>query len=107
MHLGGNRAGMCTRTLRRRPQARMRILFGEIVEDRKRLPDPDLTIGEAGNLAGRRYGTDPLLEVGGVERDHFFGERNAGDLHGEPWPQRPRRVALVADEEEEAHDEVL
>src|SRR3569833_4477401 len=48
-----------------------------------------------------------LLAAGQIERDDDFLERDAGGLHGDPRPQRPGGVVLVADHEGQGHAGLL
>src|SRR5204862_480550 len=75
----------------------------EIFQDRKRLPDLRLTVSQRRHLASAGNPGDARLEIRGIERDHLFLEGNAGGLHGDPWPKRPRGIVLVADDEMKRH----
>jgi hypothetical protein len=103
VNLGGNRAGLRARTRLGRPQPRGRKFLGEVFQDRKRFPNLHVAILERGHLAGAGHLGDARLEIRGLERDYLFLERNAGDPHGNPWPERPGRIVLVADDELERH----
>ena len=60
MHLGGDRAGVRARHRIGRPQAGVGKFLGQIFEDRERLPDLHLAVGERRHLAGARDLTQAL-----------------------------------------------
>jgi len=89
VHLGGNRAGVRARRPLGGPEAGWREGLGEIVEDRKRLPDADVAVNQHRHLAAAGQLADARLEVLGIERDHLLRKGDAGDLHREPRTERP------------------
>src|SRR6516225_2014859 len=44
-----------------------------------------------------------VLKIGSVKRDHCLLERDARDLHRQPWSKRPGRVIFIADEQMQRH----
>src|SRR6202049_1942768 len=99
VHLGGDDARMGARLGIVRPKLCVRKFFGEIFEDRQRFPDMNLAVGERRHLSRRRGFCNGPLELRVVQRDHPFLEGNTRSLHGDPGPERPRRIVLVADDE--------
>ena len=87
-----------------RPQARGGKPLGEIFQDRQRLPDVDAVVVQRRHLAGAGNLRHARLEVRSIERDHNLVEGDAGDLHGDPGTERPRRIILVTDDERKRQD---
>ena len=103
MHLARERARLRAQLDIPRPNAFVGKLVGEILHDGERLPHVHVAIDQHRHEAGRRIGGEPRLEVRiaerRAERDQDFLERNAERLHGDPRPERPRRIVLVGDDE--------
>src|SRR5580704_4066564 len=86
-----------------RPQTGRRKFLSQVFEDSKRFPDASLAVNEDGHLAGTAQRNHALLEVLRFKRDHRFFESNAGNLHRQPGPERPRRIVLVTDDQMQTH----
>ena len=105
MHLGRDRACMGAGLRLARPQPRGRELLGEVFEDRQRFPDMRIAVDQHRHLAGAARRLKPRFEIGRIERDQRFLERNPRALHRQPRPERPRGIVLVADNQSQRHGE--
>ncbi len=72
--------------------------YSRIASDSQTCTSPSTSTGTLPVPAILRH---PRLEVRRIERDHHLVEGDARDLHGDPRPERPRRIVLVADDERE------
>ena len=88
---------------RLRPQLCCGKFLREVLQDRERFPDAGVRINKHGHLAAAGEGAHARLEVRSIERDDLFLERDVCHFHGKPWPQRPRRVIFIADDELQGH----
>ena len=66
-------------------------------------PNPHLAVDEHRHPAGAAQSGNARLEIFRFKRDHGFLERDPCRFQGEPRPQRPRRVVLVADDQVQRH----
>ena len=98
MHLGRERAGAGALGRIRRPE--LAVALRQVLEDGQRIPYRGLAVDQDRHLAGRRMPEDRVLGALLVQRDLLLVEVEAEHLHRDPWPQRPRRVVLVADDEQ-------
>src|SRR4051812_39671502 len=102
MHFIRDRTRMRPRRFVLRPECGSGKRLGQIFDDRERFPNLDVAVEQDGDFAVEAR-ADALLEVRRLELDQLLGERNPGRLHRDPWPERPGRVVLVADDERKPH----
>ena len=104
MHLGGHRTGMRAVSRMFGPKPLFRETLSDIFDDRKRIPDGDVTIDQYRHFARTRDVENALL-VGRarVERNENLLERNVAGTQRKPRPHRPRRIVLVADHKLQGH----
>src|SRR3954454_2180714 len=87
-----------------RPQPGLRNSFGDIFDDRKRIPDRDVAIDKGGDPAGRGESKNALFVLlPRVERDEDLIEINVVRAQRQPRPHRPGRVVLVAGHKRQSH----
>ncbi|MBA7619265.1 hypothetical protein ES703_26603 [subsurface metagenome] len=100
MHLGRDRPSACPRRALVGPELLLGKFLGEIFDDGERIPHRDVAIDQDRHLAGGRDIENALL-VGspGIERDERLLERDVAGAQRQPWPHRPGRIVLVADDE--------
>ena len=77
--------------------------FREVFDDREAFPDGHFAIDQHGALTGRTEALDARLRVCLPERDNRLLECEAQLAHENPWPERPRRVELIGDDELQRH----
>ena len=104
MHLGRNGACMCARRTIGRPQLRIGKPLCQILDNGQRIPDRDVAIDERRHFS-RLCNVENALLIGAVciKRNDDLTERNVRAFQRHPWPHRPRRIILVADDESQSH----
>src|SRR3974390_1471510 len=108
MHLGRDRTRLRPLRLLHRPQSLFRKFFGNVFDDRQRIPDRDVAVDQHRHLTGARDVKDPLFTgSAGIKRNEYFLEFYVVGAKRQPWPHRPRRIVPVADHELQRHSNGL
>jgi hypothetical protein len=81
----------------------MWIAFGEIFDDRERIPYDDISVVQRWTFAGWRKAQYLRAGIFLRQGDHDFVEGDAEMAHQNPWPERPGRIGFVGDDENGLH----
>ena len=86
MHFGGDGARVAAGGGIARPETGGRKFFGEIFEDRERLPNAYIAVEEYRHLASAGHFHNPLFEISRFQGHDRFRKRDTRtrDLHGDP-----------------------
>ena len=104
MHLTRERTRLRAQLDIPRPNAFVGKFVGEILHDGERFPHMHIVVDQHRDEARRRVLRQRRclksgLPSGVPNGNQDFLERNAERLHGDPRPERPRGIVLVADDE--------